>query len=420
MRKILLFVFTALMASLYGQIQHDEITGKQGYETNSLFGGAEGCLTSDFGQYPEGTFVPSCIGVVERITEIGWAGEYSKVQVSADTEYVFSSSVETDFITIADEAGEIVFATGTGLVTWTSPANQVVRFYNHADEDCSSEEASRTRGVKCGEVPVYDPCAPVFIGGADMAIGFSNGFVVANDINVLANSQFSIEKIILDVATFDGEPTTFTVTFHEGETGVETLYGQTFENLVPTSIIENGLFGLIKKYKVELTLPTPQALPAGTDADKKYWVSIASAFSTTGGFTYWVSSAYTSTDTLPLWQLQLPIEDEEPIWIEYADEFGGTFEGIMSIDGECEELGVTDLNAFDFTFYPNPVKDILNISTKKSVQNLSVFNLAGQQVLKDAKVYNGQINMNSLIPGIYLFKVTLEDGQVETFKIVKK
>lgn len=446
MRKILLFIFTALMTSFYGHTreittfnQNNQPIGEiwvdqenevafsstsfnvSEEESISLNSGSEGCLTSEYGQYPEETFMPSCVGIVERITEIGWAGEFSKVQVSADTEYVFSSSVVTDFITIANEEGEIVFATGTGLVTWTSPVDQTIRFYDHADEDCSSDEASRTRGVQCGDVPVYDPCAPVFIGGADRGIGFSNDFVAANDINVLAGTQFSVEKIIIDLATFEGEPTTFTVTFHEGETGVETQYGETFENLIPSSIVGTGLFGLIPKYKVELTLPTPQTLPATADADKKYWVSIASAFDSTGGFTYWLGSAYTNTDTLPMWQLLLPNEDDERIWVECMDEFGGTFEGIMSVEGECEELlGINDLKKIDLTLYPNPVKEILNISTTGSIENVNVFNSGGQQVLKDAKVLNGQINVNSLTPGTYVFKVTLENGQVESFKVLKK
>lgn len=71
MRKILLFAFTVLTASLYGQTQQGKFMGKQqtkptsGYETTSIaYRGGEGCLTSEFGQYPEGNFTPSCVGIV--------------------------------------------------------------------------------------------------------------------------------------------------------------------------------------------------------------------------------------------------------------------------------------------------------------------------------------------------------------------
>src|SRR5690606_1763723 len=86
----------------------------------------------------------------------------------------------------------------------------------------------------------------------------------------------------------------------------------------------------------------------------------------------------------------------------------------------CQELGVTDLSGFDFTYYPNPVKDILNITSKQSVVSVEVFNLAGQKVINDAQVSNGQINVSTLPAGTYVFRVVLEGGQVETFKIIKK
>src|SRR5690606_1439784 len=84
------------------------------------------------------------------------------------------------------------------------------------------------------------------------------------------------------------------------------------------------------------------------------------------------------------------------------------------------ELGISDMNSFEFAYYPNPVKDVLNITSKKSVENVDAFNLAGQSVLANAKVTNGQINVSALPAGVYIFKVTLEGGQVETFKIVKR
>lgn len=83
------------------------------------------------------------------------------------------------------------------------------------------------------------------------------------------------------------------------------------------------------------------------------------------------------------------------------------------------QLAVTDISSFDFSYYPNPIKDVLNVTSKQSVESVSVFNLAGQLVMKNAKVNNGQINVNGLSAGTYVFRVTLESGQVETFKIIK-
>ena len=84
------------------------------------------------------------------------------------------------------------------------------------------------------------------------------------------------------------------------------------------------------------------------------------------------------------------------------------------------ELGVGDMDSSNFAYYPNPVKDVLYFTSNKNVENVAVYNLAGQKVLTNAKVNNGQINVSSLETGVYVFKATLQGGQVETFKIVKK
>lgn len=84
------------------------------------------------------------------------------------------------------------------------------------------------------------------------------------------------------------------------------------------------------------------------------------------------------------------------------------------------ELGISSINNASFTYYPNPVNEVLNFNTKKSIETISVFNMAGQQIMDGSKVSNGQVNVSSLTPGVYLFRVILEGGQVETFKIIKK
>ena len=78
------------------------------------------------------------------------------------------------------------------------------------------------------------------------------------------------------------------------------------------------------------------------------------------------------------------------------------------------------MNSFDFAYYPNPVKDVLNIKSQKEVKSVEVFNLTEQKVVLSTKVLNGQINVSSLTTGTYVFRVTMEDGKVETFKIIKK
>lgn len=83
-------------------------------------------------------------------------------------------------------------------------------------------------------------------------------------------------------------------------------------------------------------------------------------------------------------------------------------------------MGVSDLNTVNVAYYPNPVKSTLNISSKKSIKNIYLSNMAGQVVMKTAAPSNGQVNVSALAPGVYVAKVILEDGKIETFKIIKK
>src|SRR5690606_34676007 len=84
------------------------------------------------------------------------------------------------------------------------------------------------------------------------------------------------------------------------------------------------------------------------------------------------------------------------------------------------QLGINNLNSFDLSYHPNPVKDVLNFNSDKNILNISVYNLAGQEILSNAKLTNKQLNLASLVPGTYVFRVTLEGGKTQTFKIIKK
>ena len=74
----------------------------------------------------------------------------------------------------------------------------------------------------------------------------------------------------------------------------------------------------------------------------------------------------------------------------------------------------------NFTFYPNPVKDILNLSYSQNITNVSVYNLLGQKVLeKNINSNSTQVNMSEFASGSYLVKVTSEN-QTKTIKVIKK
>ena len=83
-------------------------------------------------------------------------------------------------------------------------------------------------------------------------------------------------------------------------------------------------------------------------------------------------------------------------------------------------LSIEQLEKFNFSYFPNPAKDWLKLSSAKSIKNITLFNLLGQQVL--TKTFNNQkevdLNISNFKTGTYIMKVQIEDA-VGTFKFSK-
>ena len=83
-------------------------------------------------------------------------------------------------------------------------------------------------------------------------------------------------------------------------------------------------------------------------------------------------------------------------------------------------LGTVNNIANQFTFYPNPVKDILNIKTQLTNYNVEVFTIEGQMLYQGKKnVTNATIDYSNFANGVYLMRLTSENT-VQTVKIVKQ
>ena len=85
-----------------------------------------------------------------------------------------------------------------------------------------------------------------------------------------------------------------------------------------------------------------------------------------------------------------------------------------------EVLATPGFEQSNFTAYPNPVSDILNVSSTHDINEVTVFNLLGQQLFaKTVNASKGQIDMSSLASGTYLVKVRSGD-KIETIKVIKE
>jgi len=93
----------------------------------------------------------------------------------------------------------------------------------------------------------------------------------------------------------------------------------------------------------------------------------------------------------------------------YVDDF-------KLIDGAGSTV---DFGANSFRIYPNPVVNVLNISSNEVVEKVAVYNVIGQLVNQVApKTASPTIDFSTMKSGVYFVEVTI-NGQSQTVKIVK-
>ncbi len=69
--------------------------------------------------------------------------------------------------------------------------------------------------------------------------------------------------------------------------------------------------------------------------------------------------------------------------------------------------------------FPNPVHDILTIACSgKTVSRIEIFNISGEKVYTQTNAE--PISMSSFSKGLYLLKIYDNNGQISTYKIIKK
>lgn len=74
----------------------------------------------------------------------------------------------------------------------------------------------------------------------------------------------------------------------------------------------------------------------------------------------------------------------------------------------------------NFSAYPNPVKDVLNVSYSTEISSIRVINMIGQEVIsKNINATSTQVDMSHLSAGTYIVNVTVGDN-VKTLKVVKQ
>jgi hypothetical protein len=417
------------------------------------------CLVAPSGQYPSTTYTTSvCDGAtVEDITTAGYAGEYSLVNVTAGLTYTFSSSLSTDFITISADDGLTAAAYGVTPVSYTPTADGVVRFYTHADDQCTANTDLRTRSVMCSGLTIGVPdCVTLLTpadGTVDMPVGppvtFSweaatTGYP-ADSYDFYGGTALPLTTADL-VGNFTGTSVDLTVpsfstTFYwavvprnlagEGAGCLDTVFS--FTTQAPPGyclVAPNGQYpSTTFTNSVCDGVTAEDATPSGDGYAGEY-----SVVSVIGGNTYTFSSSI-STDFITIsadggvtavaygitpvtWTA---VADGEVNFYTHADDQCTDNTDLRNRSVICSDgLATPTFATSNFRVYPNPVKDVLNFNAETSISKVQVTNLLGQEmVAKSINANQGSIDLSNLATGSYMVKLTSESG-VKTIKVIKQ
>jgi hypothetical protein len=153
--------------------------------------------------------------------------------------------------------------------------------------------------------------------------------------------------------------------------------------------------------------------------DVRYLICLQTFESTTISFGYDNATDYGANYSI----FAQPVS---PVMVDgstYAAGWNGS--SAASIGLQIAYVGLNELtNELAGKAYPNPAVDVVTVSVDaEGAANLTVTDVAGKLAFNSAiTLVNGKSNVNisSLEAGVYVFNVTLENGQTSQFNVIKK
>jgi len=102
--------------------------------------------------------------------------------------------------------------------------------------------------------------------------------------------------------------------------------------------------------------------------------------------------------------------------VDYSNNAANWFKDNWASYSEDCNLGIEDYNPINFTIYPNPTQDVLNIESQQQIENLKIYNLQGQLIKEGSQ---GRVDVSQLTTGLYFIQLSV-DGKTSTKKFIKE
>ncbi|WGF92576.1 T9SS type A sorting domain-containing protein [Aequorivita marisscotiae] len=233
----------------------------------------------------------------------------------------------------------------------------------------------------------------------------ASAFMTANDVTVAAGEDFELTNITASIFA-NGGITNVDVNYYDDAAGLPgNLIGSQASATIDNQTVIGNNFGFDVN-EIELTV-TPFTFAGQAGSPTTYWVELSVTDGGATGSVFWVVTSSTmvgnpSAQFDAAWGIPDPLMDGVYIW-----------------EGNCNPLGVSDNALAGFSYYPNPVTDVLSLKAASNIEAVSIYNLLGQEVLRsEVGATTSDINLSGITTGAYVLKVTV-NGQTGTYKILK-
>ena len=166
---------------------------------------------------------------------------------------------------------------------------------------------------------------------------------------------------------------------------------------------------------VSVTVTTVPAPTGAATQSLSSLLTLGDIVVTGSNITWYASAANAASGTNPLPSTQLLANTTY-----YATQTINGCRSATSLAVTITTLANQDFDMTQFTYYPNPVIDLLNITYSQDMTSVKVFNMIGQQLMnKQVNSNTVQIDMSSYPNGAYFIQVTTENA-MKTVRVIKK
>ena len=98
---------------------------------------------------------------------------------------------------------------------------------------------------------------------------------------------------------------------------------------------------------------------------------------------------------------------------------GASFDNFSVECTACATASISDQKAFEFSVYPNPSINFLNVKTQENLSSLQVLDILGKSIIMKKEVKE-TLDISALNKGVYFLKLTSDNGLISTKRFIKK